>query len=46
MLAASIVVRLESGAPITTSILLESGRGSETPLSDLITIEAANIWEW
>ena len=33
MLAASIVIRSESGAPI------------RAPLSNLITVEAANIWE-
>jgi len=51
MLAASIVIRSKSGAPFTTPILLEGGRrpyheedGIGAPLSDLITIEAANIW--
>ena len=52
MLAASIVIRSESGSPIATPILLE---GKKRPpsrrmevvigaLSDLITIQAANIW--
>ena len=55
MLAASIVIISESGALITTPILLGGGffRGGDfprggrviigAPLSDLITCEAANI---
>jgi len=60
MLVASIVIRSESGAPFTTSILLEGGLflfraattleedvgGNWGTISDLITIESANIWEW
>ena len=62
MIAASIEIRSESGAPITIPILFERGllsvRGGDAleelptfgsdnwaPLSDLITIEAADIWE-
>ena len=50
ILAASIVIRSESGAPITTFWYNYYWRCQHLrvviggPLSDLITIEAANIW--